>query len=185
MASQRISVAKIGGVAAEAVRKRFDRWSAACNTADQHEWALEKWPLSVRCEIDAFADQLRTYAYAPPVVYFAEWSDLWSMWDVFQNCFSLKSEGCRPPVFGDRYELWCYALPDEGRLRDRLAQLKPEWPESQLLVQRLNEALTAWGDLVEQVAIVLCREVVGGLVTDDELVEALQQLPRWLEQDDF
>ena len=85
MASQRITVAKVGGMAAEVVMVRLRDWVSARQTDDLTDWSSEQWPLSVRSRADAFADRLRSHALSLPVVHFAEWADLWSMGDVFSR----------------------------------------------------------------------------------------------------
>ncbi|MDR3637140.1 MAG: hypothetical protein P4L84_25275 [Isosphaeraceae bacterium] len=85
MAAQRVTIAKVGGVAANFIMGRLQGWAAARLTRDPHEWDAEQWPKHVRREVDAFADGLRAHALVPPVVHFVEWSDLWSMGDVLDR----------------------------------------------------------------------------------------------------
>jgi len=79
VARQRITVAKVGGMAAAVAMLRLEEWASARQIDDRDEWSSEQWPASVRRRADAFADRLRSHALSLPVVYFAEWADLWSV----------------------------------------------------------------------------------------------------------
>ncbi|WP_165252298.1 hypothetical protein [Paludisphaera soli] len=181
MASQRITVAKFGGVSAGVVMRRLRDWNIARHPASADEWSSDQWPPEVRLQVDAFADRLRANAVGPPVLAYVEWSDLWSMGDLFVRW--LAPPGGPPPVvlYGDRFEVYGYALPDDGRLIRHLAAAGPQqFPESDQYVSRLHETIEAWRDLTREAAIVVLREVVGGLVTDEEGDESLRVVPEWL-----
>jgi hypothetical protein len=181
MASQRITVAKLGGASAGVVMRRLRGWSAARDPAPADVWSSEQWPEEVRLQVDAFADRLRVNAVGPPVLAFVEWSDLWSMGDLFARW--LAPPGGPPPVIlhGDRFEAYGYALPDDGRLIRHLAAAGPQqFPESDQYVSRLRETVEAWQELNREAAIVVLREVVGGLVTDEEVEDSLRIVPEWL-----
>jgi hypothetical protein len=181
VATQRITVAKVGGTAADVVILRLSEWAFARQTDDSSEWSSEQWPLSVRSRADAFADRLRSHALSLPMIYFAEWADLWSMGDQFSRM--LTPPGGPPPliIHADRFQIYGYGLPDGGRLLEYLASVGPQqFTEYDWFVRQLREAVMAWQELVEQAAIVALREVVGGLVTDDELSDSMSLLPDWL-----
>lgn len=183
LATQRVTIAKIGGLAAEVVIQRLRAWSEARTVLDEQEWSSDQWPRDVRSQADHFVDRLRANSLAPPVVHFVEWSDWWSMFDVYRHWLT-PSDGPLPLyVQTDRMELYGYRLPDNGRLEAHLAAAGPQqFPEYDQLVTRLQEAVDAWGKLVEQSALILVRTVVGGLVTDDELLASLPIVPDWLAQ---
>jgi hypothetical protein len=181
VASQRITVTKIGGMAAEIVMLRLHEWAAARHTDDLNEWSSEQWPLSVRSRADAFADRLRSHALDLPVVYFAERADLWSMGDVFSRLLTPPDGPAPLHIHADRFEIYGYGLPDGGRLVQYLASVGPQQStEYDWFVRQLQEAVQAWQELVEQAALVVLREVVEGLVTDDELSDSMSLLPGWL-----
>ena len=182
MASQRVTIAMIGGVSADVVLGRLRGWASARQSADAREWSSEQWPASVRNEVDAFADRLRAEAFSPPVVYFVEWSDLWSMGDVFRRWLT-PADGPSPiEIHADRVEVYGYALPDGDRLASHLATAGPQpFDESDHFIARLREALEAWRPLMQKAALIVIREVVGGLVTDEELDASLAVVPEWLE----
>ncbi len=177
MASQRITVAKVGGLAAEVVMLRLREWVSARKADDRNEWSSAQWPLSVRRRADSFADRLRSHALNLPVVQFAEWADLWWMGDVFT-----PPAGSVPMIsHADRFEIYGYGLPDGGRLDQHLASAGPQkFVEYDWFVAQLREAVRSWEELIEKGAVVVLREVVGGLVTDDELSNALSTVPDWI-----
>ncbi len=76
MATQRITIAKIGGIAVDVALRRLHGWADTRGTADPHEWSGDQWPANVRAQADAFAERLRANSLAPPVIHFVEWSDL-------------------------------------------------------------------------------------------------------------
>ncbi|MDG3007023.1 hypothetical protein [Paludisphaera mucosa] len=181
MATQRITIAKVGGIAADVILRRLQGWAAARQTAEPEEWSNDQWPSSVRVQVDAFADRLRANSLFPPVVHFIEWSDLWSMGDLFGRW--LTPPGGPPPfvIHADRFELYGYSLPDGGRLGRHLTAAGPQqFDEYDQFVDRLHEALTASQELTEQAVIIVLREVVGSLQTDDDLLASLSIVPAWL-----
>lgn len=183
MATQRNSIAKVGGLAADAVLQRLGDWSAARRVIDPHEWSSDQWPTPVRQHVDAFARRLQAHALSPPVLHFVEWTDLWSMGDLFARW--LTPPGGAPPltVLADRFEIYGYALPDGGSLARHLAGAGPQqFEESDHFVRRLGEAVAAWETLTDRAAIVVLREVVGGLVTDEEIEASLSVVPDWISE---
>ena len=73
MASQRVTLAKVGGVAADAIIRLSDSWHAARAKGDPHEWSPDQWPSKVRGQADTLADRVRAHGGTLPVVYFVEW----------------------------------------------------------------------------------------------------------------
>jgi hypothetical protein len=183
VATQRITVAKVGGLAAEVVMLRLREWDSVRKADDLNEWSSEQWPLSVRRRADAFADRLRSHALDLPVVYFAEWADLWSMGDVFSRLLTPPGGPAPLIIHGDRFEIYGYSLPDGGRLVQHLASAGPQqFVEYDWFVWQLREAVRSWEELVEKGAVIVLREVVGGLVTDDELTNSLSTVPDWISE---
>ncbi len=103
------------------------------------------------------------------------------MGDLFDRWLSPDNEIPKLAVYGDRFEVYGYCLPDEGRLLSRLtAARKHQWPETEWFVRRLREAVEAWDGLVDRSLFVVLREVTGGLLADEELVKAIGDMPNWL-----
>ena len=161
---------------------RLRGWAAARRSGDPREWSSEQWPAGVRVEVDAFAERLRANSLAPPVIFFVEWSDLWSMGDLFRRWLTPPGGSSPIEIHADRVEVYGYALPDDDRLACHLGVAGPRpVDESNLFIGRLREALEAWRPLAEKAVLIVIREVVGGLVTDEELEASLGVVPEWLE----
>ncbi len=182
MASQRITIAKVGGIASDILGQRLRRWAAAREAIEADEWVSAQWPPSVRVEVDSFADQLRVRGCSLPVVHFVEWSDLWSMGDLFSRWLTPPGGSPLLIAYGDRFEVYGYALPDGGRLQRALAVGPQQFPESDQFVARLREAAGAWDKLLEQAILIVLREVVGGLVTDEEVLASMSVVPDWISE---
>lgn len=179
MATQRVHVFAIGGLPAERFWEKVVAWSDARTVTDAKRWSSDDWPVDVRREVDAFVSRMLLRALSPPILYRAEHLDYWSMGDVFVHAMER--------VGGDGYK----------RLQTENHELLAVWsgtgkaigldrnasPETVWLYCRLNEAMAAWGDVVERRLIVLIRSPIGGLVTDEEFADALEVLPNWW--DDF
>ena len=181
MASQRITVAKVGGRASKVVVGQLSKWARARSTDVRDEWSSDQWPVTIRIQVDTFADRLRAAGYALPVIYFVEWSDLWSMGDLFPRW--LTPDGGPGPIIahGDRFEIFGYPVPDGDRLRRHLSQAgQQQFPEYDDNVNRLQRALETRENLTDQAVILVLREVFGGLVTDEELAESIARIPTWL-----
>jgi hypothetical protein len=181
LASQRITIAKLAGASADGALHRLGNWTAARLVDDPSLWSSEQWPDQVRLEVDDFAEQLRAHGLTLPVVYFTEWSDLWSMGDLFQRW--LMPPGGPPPtrVHGNQFEVFAYGLPDGGRLADYLAAKEPQqWAESNWYIGRLREAVEAWQDLVQRAALVVLRYVVDASTADEQVEASLHATPDWL-----
>jgi hypothetical protein len=181
LASQWITVAKVGGISADIVLGRLREWSAARQTEDPNEWSAEQWPQSVRQQADDFADRLRAHGFAPPVVNFVEWADIWSMGNLFDRWFT-PSDGPPPlAVYANRFTIFAYSLPDGGCLFQHLAAAGPQqFDETDWFIGRLREAVEAWDKLVERAVIVVLRQVVQASVLDEEVTASLKSVADWL-----
>lgn len=185
MATQRISIAKVAGQAGDHLAGRLREWVQLRTTQTPTEWSPDQWPQFVRAQIDTFARLLRENSTAPPVVHFVEWIDHWSMGDLFQ-AWLLPCAGEQPLiVFGDKFEVYASRFPEDGCLLDRLkGNRNPQSPEANAFQARLREAIDSWEKIVDRSLIVVLREVTGGLVTDEEVVRSLSELPDWLKGTD-
>jgi len=165
MATQRVTLAKIGGEAAAYIERQFRAWA---RTKHDHNF-----PPEVQAALDKLAEALRAHAAEPPIVYFSEWIDMWSMGDLVPALGDQKAV----VVTGQRYEACCHHPPIAFKA-DIIADEPTQ--ESVWLKHRLDEAEDAWEELASDWIIVILREPLGGLVTDDELVSSLQDNPDWL-----
>ncbi|MBN2290792.1 MAG: hypothetical protein JXM70_00110 [Pirellulales bacterium] len=189
MASQRITIAKFGGASAAAVVSLFREWTDARKIDDPTEWSSDQWPVDVRHKMDTFALALRSNGHKPPVIFFNEYIDLWSA-GYFSRYFPTDDGHQLMELYSDRFQLWCYPLPDDSMLKDhlqhstRLKRIRERNPqEDRWFVINLLEAVFAWDPIVDTAAIVVLREAFGGLVTDEELEESLKDIPAWVALD--
>ena len=180
LASQRIIIAKLGGLSGDIALQRLSAWSSARNAVNPNEWSPEQWPDQVRQEADEFAERLREHGFALPVCYFAEWADLWSMGDLFSRW--LTPPNCPGPVsvYANRFEVFAYGLPDDGCLANCLAAAGAQQsPETDWFIARLREAVSAWELLVPSATLVVIRSVVGRSASDEEVVVSLKTCAPW------
>jgi hypothetical protein len=178
LATQRITIVKLGGVSAEIVLQRLSEWSAARRIDNPNLWSPEQWPEQLRKKADDFAERLRTHGFALPVIHFVEWADMWSMGDLFVRW--LTPPDCPGPIcmHANRCEIFAYSLPDGGRLAEYLASAGPQqWTETDWFVSRLREAVEAWQKRVERAALVVLRYVVDASARDEEVTMNLRIRP--------
>ena len=181
MASQRITIAKLAGLSGNIALQRIAAWSSARTDDDPNLWSPEQWPDHMRQEADDFAERLRAHALALPVCHFVEWTDMWSMGDLFSRW--LTPPNCSRPigVHANRFEIFAYGLPDEGRLASYLAAAGPQqFSETDWFVARLQEAVSAWEKLVSRATLVVLRYVVTGSALDEDVAASLRTRPEWL-----
>jgi hypothetical protein len=181
MATQRLIVIKVAGIATDSVMSCVSRWSAARTTSSQSEWGPEQWPDSVRQEIDRFVETLRTHAAILPILYYTEWVDMWSMGDVFGHRLN-TSRDCRPTqLYGIRYEVYCHELAQLRRLNSSSSLIDAHASdETRWYFARLKEAADAWAPLVDRAVVLVIRQSLGGLVEDHEIEASLLEVPDWL-----
>ena len=161
MPTQRITIVKLGGISAEVVCERLKEWT--------------------RDELDAFADELRTHALTLPVLHFVEWVDRWSMGDVFARWLTPSGSSGPLHFIANRYELYAYNLPDDGRLETHLMNAgTQECSEANWFVQRLLETTLAWNAVAERSVILVLRMITDTSVSDCEVTASLQVVPKWL-----
>jgi hypothetical protein len=175
MASQRILLLAIGGLLAERVWQDICRWSDARTATIENELSPDDWPLDTRQEIDTFVAKMVASGFAPPILYRSEHVDCWSMGDVFETALVKQHPDYCRQLYTTNHELigtWVYCS-------ERISPDHDARPETHWLYCRVNEAIAAWGDLVDRRLIVLARSVLGGLRTDDEVIDSLATVPTW------
>jgi len=181
VATQLISVLKVAGSAGDFVWQRLHGWAAKRQDVGVGEWSSHQWPPEVRQEADRLADLLRSHSASPPIIHFVEWVDAWTVGDTFARWFIRGKESAAVQVYGERYELFGYFLPDEGALARHLAEAGPhQHPETEWLESRLQEALVSWDRLTDRAVLLVMRRVTGPTVTDEEILESSQCVPDWL-----
>jgi hypothetical protein len=155
MATQRFTLATVAGEAASVTAGLFARWRK--NPAPE-----------TAIEIDRFCDTLRVHCTTPPVIFFCEWIDFWSMGDRLLSF--TKVEGTRLQVLClNRLEAIAWADACGG-----------QYEEDEWLAARLREAASVWCGGADRSAIVFVREVLGASITDEEVASSLTGVPTWL-----
>lgn len=125
MATQRITLAKVGGMAGQSIEGLFQHWISV----DE-----------LQPELDRFAQALRNAGCLPPTLYFCEWVDCWSMGYGLPRLGDERA----PVVRGEKFEASCFRFPVSLRaptLGDEPTQ------ETKWLAARLREAEDAWAKL--------------------------------------
>ncbi len=161
MATQRFTVAKVGGDAGRAVGERLRAW-AALGDAERD------------AAVTAFALGLRANAHVPPVVSFCEWADLWLMGDTLR---SLVEGSGGVYLVADRFSL---GVCDDLDAVRRLPRDGWQYDEQAAFAARLREAADEWKLVVPDGVIVVVREVLGPSADDDEVRVSLAGVPGWL-----
>lgn len=152
MATQRMIVATIAGETGQMVAGLFRKW---------HSTRAVGQPDTVQSAVDKFAEQLRARGGIPPVVYYCEWFDCWSMGDDIH--FGKVIEG-------KQFEASCGSRPEAAAW---IEQCGNQFPGQQWLATRLREAAEAWQTLAEPATIVILRQVLGPSYTDEEVMASL------------
>ena len=155
MPTQRLTVATIAGEAGKTVAGLFAKWHATQADGEQDE---------VRSAVDEFVKQLLTRGGIPPVVYYCEWFDCWSMGDDIH--FGTTVEG-------KQFEASCGS---RGEAIDWAEKLPNQFPEQEWLAARLRGASQAWQLLCQQATVVISRQVLGPLYTDEEVLASLSDV---------
>ena len=144
MASQRLTIAKISGRAAELALDRFAFWASQRSTNDRTEWGPYQWPESVRSEADKWFEQLRQNSLSVPVLFYAEYNDYWSF------CPPTRFIGEVDPrllsIYANRFEGFCIRLPLAAELMESLetVRISGQWNEDRLFASLVIHAARDW-----------------------------------------
>ena len=152
MATQRLTVATLAGLAADAAGDQFRAWRDSPDPG----------------AVDRFCLALRDSALSLPVVYFAEWVDRWLMGDTVPG-----PGACEGRIF----QAACLTPEQAVEWAERCGR---QFQEYEWFAARLREASAGWGTVADLYAVVVVREVVGPSTTDDEVRASLGSVPDWL-----
>ncbi|HEX2474821.1 MAG TPA: hypothetical protein VHK01_08750 [Lacipirellulaceae bacterium] len=178
MASQRLIIVKLGGRAAEFALDRFRYWRSQRTTQDRHEWDSLQWAAEIRSDADAWFESLRQNALLPPVLFYAEYVDLWSYCPPARFIGELDDEMLC--IVADRYEGFCTKLPLKPNVLRSLKKTRSQWPEDQMFSWLTLHGAQEWNGLVEGGSLVFLRQIIRGSVEDHEVVESLRIVPDWM-----
>lgn len=177
MPAQSILIAKVLGVSANEILKRFKDWSAGRQFEDSNTFEPSQWPDDARQEMDQFVEALQVNRFDPAVAYFDEYVDQWSSPATrWLADFPGLIEVC-----SDKHELACYPLPDNSRLQETLEGLRRNiHPEDHWFAAHALEGVRAADWLQSSAAFLVIRTVVGPLLEDFEIQQATASLSEWL-----
>ena len=188
MPTQVFTIAKVAGKAGKAILRNLRHWAALRDPqpdGPEVDISTPQWPAACRRKADALGDLLREHATEPPVMFFAEYVDMWWLGTIpmLLESFGLGAlAGEFVDVWANKYMLACYALPDGGRLcralRAALAR-KARSQEGRCFVTVMLEAVTAWENVVPDGTVVVLRRTTGPLALDSEVIASGRALPTW------
>jgi hypothetical protein len=189
MATQRIIVAKIGGKAGLAAMQSLHDLRSSLNIvhdSNRHTSRRSGHPQALK----AFAASLRLNGAVPPVIFFEEYVDMWSMGDFFERCLPRRRIPNIAKVVHGEFEVWGYRLPDGGLLERQTKRLlrskparEPSGQEQRWFLSSLLHALDAWDSVAGDAALIIVREVLGALLGDSEVKQAMEHVPQWVTLD--
>lgn len=178
MAIQQWTIIKLVGPAATDATSRFGRWLDARRSRDLDCCSPADWHPSMRRAMRQYLTRLTKHRYEMPIAYFSEHVDAW----LASGQISRHLCDAAARVRHDGGELWCYLLPDRGRLIRRNVSMasSARFREVEWLANRLIEAAQSYEDLWREAAILVNRRSVGVSRGDDELVARAAKIPKWL-----
>lgn len=178
MAIQQWTIIKLVGPAADDAAGRFDIWWKARRSDDLSCFTPDDWRASVRRTVSGYVSRLIEHRWAMPVAYFSWHVDLCLAAGQIERHLG----GGKAHVLHDTGELWCYRLPDRGKLirRNTAAATSSQFPEGEWLARRLVEAARASEKLWPEATLLINREAVTASPTDEELKSDAAKLPKWM-----
>jgi hypothetical protein len=189
--NQWITIAVIGGASATMVLQLVEQWDSQrkqfepCNS-------VGKWPTHLRRDLRKFVRALEKHATDPPVLFYRRYVDQWSMGDQFDVLAGARNrQSRRIEIACDNLELIGYALPDRGNLLRRIDQRRSQRQtnvgaiETGWFLDAIRDAYTAWSVRRGTAVIIVLRDVVGGLVDDDQIESSMLMPADWLEKLDL
>jgi len=185
MALQRVIMAKIAGSAGNRVVRTVGRWQSESQVSNGGRPGRNVLAGGARVELDSFVEEVSAHRYELPVVFFVEYVDAWSMWDLVERYVDGAGRVCK--ASSPTYEIACYSLPDGGKLASVLTRalshrsVEARAPqEDRWFVGNALEAVYAWGTVAEQAALLCIREIRGPSWLDDQVRASLQTVPEWV-----
>lgn len=178
MATQLWTILKLVGPAATDAAARFDRWRRARRSTDPSSVGPRDWPAPVRRAASTYFARLLDHRTEMPIAYFSQHVDHWlAAGDLPHHLDDFK-----PHIWHDTGELWCYPLPERGRLvrRNAAAARSVKFPENKWLASRIIEAAQAYQKLWPKAVLLVNRQPITPSPSDDVLKAAAARMPRWL-----
>lgn len=177
MATQRLTVAKIGGKSADCTRQLFDVWRSKRIATSPDDFSDEQWPIESQNSADRWMSALRQNSLSPPVLFYVEYADLWS------SSPSLRLSDDARVIMTRNVELLSVRTPFDDDLLKQIKRLakRGQWQEDRWFGTVMLEAVEAWSELSPEGLIVIAREVTRGLFDDREVEASLMSVAPWVQ----
>lgn len=175
MATQKILILTLAGLTADQLWEKLRGWAAARVPTAPDEMSSADWPPEVRAQMDQAVEVLKARAFLSPVFYRSEQLDTWSTGDVLTQAmcyFVPEADSLR--LFG-KYEIYATWFDSSQKLKVS----RNEVYETQMLYQRLRDAIFAGAFARPRRLILLIRDVFAETQTDEEMYLGLETLPDW------
>lgn len=171
---QRVIVAKIAQQASDVVRDYFRRMACRAN-------ADGTIPNQYSEDVSRFVKDLRTFSDLPPVLFFSEHLDMWSMGDIVDRRLKASDTGELVQFYTGSCHLACFSLSEVTDVNTQFNGIEPDAAqEERWFFQTLANAIEAWQGFYDRAVIVVIRQITGGTVTDDEVLSLRESVPEWL-----
>jgi hypothetical protein len=155
MATQTITLVAIAGVTgAEIARALSDLQKEQARTA-----------------IDELSLRLKANRSGPPVIWYSEWLDGWSMGD--------------EPIFGRGAQGNVFHVRTLTRVQAKRAagRVGMQFPEQRWLKNQLEECVKAFRAVAPEATILVIRQVHGASTTDGDVIRSTESVAPWLLDD--
>jgi hypothetical protein len=179
MAIQRITIAKIAGPGGQLIQERVRAWAALEAQADDNE---DLRPSLIR-QVTAFVNAFRANASEPPVLFFAEYIDQWSV--AFSQVRFFPKKCPITLVLNAGPSVATYELPDAGKLRRhisrKLKRPKSIWAyEDRWFLSHLHDAIVMYSAILPRATLIILRESWTSSPDDTEVIASASTIPPWL-----
>lgn len=178
MAIQQWTIVSLAGTAADDALERVGRWSRARRSRDMSCYSPKDWPVAARRAASAYLARIELHCMELPVIYFSQHVDPWLTGDAISD----HLPDTRRNIWHDAGHLWCYRLPDRGRIvrRNQARARDPQWAETGWLATRLLEASRAHIGRWKSATLLINRHAVSGSHSDEEAKQAVTKMPQWV-----
>jgi hypothetical protein len=186
MPNQKVTIAKVAGESGKKLWLDFSRFIKNGRIDPEEHDGIQIPTVAHQKQILRLIDALRQNNSQPPIIFYSEYIDFWSNGYNFDEIFpKIQSNLCQ---FWFKSTAICgYLLPDEDQLLNKLKKCSSSRNKSILQESKwywtiLRHAVQAWDPLVTNATLIVIREVLGGLVEDEEIEKSLTTIPEWLNE---
>lgn len=159
---------------------RVRQWAALDALADEDETLRP----GLIAQVQPFVDTFRAKAAEPPVLYFAEYIDQWSVG--FCQLIWIPKKCPYALVLNGGASVVAYQLPDAGKLRRHLSRKLKRLPrhmhEERWFLSHLHDVIIMHSNTVPQATLVIIRESWSASPDANEVIARSKTIPDWLEK---